>query len=308
MVQNKENSNSISSNIYIEVKNDIYKLLFIPETLDVIPYLYKLHKEDNHKGISSFRKYLFKINIYLEGYTFLTEYVVKNCTTCTGKKISKLKREPSKQIITYYPKQRYIMDLSELPIELIKDSRYLYLFDIIDHFSKFGMSYLIENKEAKTILKTLKNALECNGFPKELGSDKGREFCNNLIENYLKEKNIEFFHGMPYNPHSQGVVERFHKTIKDSLYCIYADNPEDFDIKDSLDIVIKKYNNHIHSSTKYTPNQIFYSEDEKLLKEVLENIKNSFKSRGSLEQNFKEKEKCLLIKKFKIKKNIKKIK
>ena len=32
-VQNKENSNSISSNIYIEVKNDIYKLLFIPETL-----------------------------------------------------------------------------------------------------------------------------------------------------------------------------------------------------------------------------------------------------------------------------------
>ena len=74
---------------------------------------------------------------------------------------------------------------------------------------------------------------------------------------------------MPYNPHSQGVVERFHKTIKDSLYFIYADNPEDFDIKDSLDIVIKKYNNHKHSSTKYTPNQIFYSEDEKLLKEVL---------------------------------------
>ena len=120
MVQNKENSNSISSNIYIEVKNDIYKLLFIPETLDIILYLYKLHKEDNHKGISSFRKYLIKINIYLEGYTFLKEYVVKNCTTCTGKKISRLKRELSKQIITYYPKQRYIMDLSELPIELKK--------------------------------------------------------------------------------------------------------------------------------------------------------------------------------------------
>ena len=104
---------------------------------------------------------------------------------------------------------------------------------------------------------------------------------------------------MPYNPHSQGVVERFHKTIKDSLYCIYADNPEDFKTKESLDIVIKKYNNHIHSSTKYSPNQIFYSEDEKLLKEVLENIKKAFKSRGSLEQNFKENEKCLLNRKFK---------
>ena len=52
------------------------------------------------------------------------------------------------------------------------------------------MSYLLENKEAKTILKNLKMAIECNRFPKELGSDKGKELHNKLIENYLNEKNI----------------------------------------------------------------------------------------------------------------------
>ena len=134
----------------------------------------------------------------------------------------------------------------------------MYLFDLIVHFSKFCLSYLLENKEAKTILKKLKISLECNWFPKEFGSDNGKELHNKSIESNLNEKNIIFLHGMPYNPHSQGEVERFHKTVKDSLYCIYLDNPEEFDIKESLDIVIKKYNNQFYSATKYPPNQFCF--------------------------------------------------
>ena len=213
-------------------------------------------------------------------------------------KIPKLKRESSKQILTFYPKQRYIMDLTELPIELKINNKYNYLFNIIDHFSKFWMCNLIENKEASTIFKSLKNCLECNGFPEEIGSDNRKEFRNN----HLKIKNINYIHGNPYNPHSQGVVERFHKTIKDSLYCMYADNPDSFNIKDCLEIVNKKYNNHIHSTTKFTPNHIFYSKNEELFHEVLANIKKSFKYIGKEFSNFKKNEKCLLNKKFRIKK------
>lgn len=107
---------------------------------------------------------------------------------------------------------------------------------------------------------------------------------------------------MPYNPHSQGVVERFHKTVKDGLYCQYIDDPEKFDIQLNLDILIKKYNNHIHSSTKFTPNEIFYSKNEDLFKTVLSNIKASFNKRENEIINFKDNEKCLMNKKFKIKK------
>ena len=238
----------------------------------------------------------------------MTDYIVKNCVSCSGKNKTKIKREPSKQIITYYPRQRYIMDITELPIELKLSSKYIYLLNIIDHFSKYGMSYLIENKEANTIFEKVKIALECKGFPIEIGSDNGKEFRNNIIENYLKFKKINYIHGMPYNPHSQGVVERFHKTIKDGLYALYCDNPDNFDIKEILDIVIKKYNNHIHSTTKYSPNEIFYSKDEDLFRKVLDNIKNSIKIRGNVYKNFEENEKCLLNKKFKIKKNSKIIK
>ena len=74
----------------------------------------------------------------------------------------------------------------------------------------------------------------------------------------MNENDIKFIHGVPYNPHSQGGVERFHLIIKDLLYSIYADEKKEDNIKDYLEIAIKKNNNHIHSSIKYKPNEIFY--------------------------------------------------
>ena len=46
-------------------------------------------------------------------------------------------------------------------------------------------------------------------------------------------------------------------------------------IKEYLEKALKKYNNHIHSLTKYKPNEIFYSKSNDLFNNVLENIKNS---------------------------------
>ena len=126
-----------------------------------------------------------------------------------------------------------------------------------------------------------------------------------MMELYLKDKKIRLIHGLPYNPHSQGVVEIFHKTIKDYLYSIYSDDKENFDLKQSIDIVIKKYNNHKHRSTQYTPNKIFYSKDEELYSKVLENLKSIFNSVKYEDANFIENEKCLLKCKFRINKYFK---
>ncbi len=60
------------------------------------------------------------------------------------------------------------MDIPEIPSELKANNNYIYLFNIIDHFSKYGISYTIENKEAITIFNKLKLALECNGYPEKI--------------------------------------------------------------------------------------------------------------------------------------------
>ena len=73
---------------------------------------------------------------------------------------------------------------------------------------------------------------------------------------------------MPYNPHSQGVVERYHQTIKDILYNIYDDNKNTLDLKECLDYAVKLYNNHRHSSTLFSPNELFYSKDKNVFETV----------------------------------------
>ena len=73
--------------------------------------------------------------------------------------------------------------------------------------------------------------------------------------------------------------------MKDSLSSLYCDDIESFDIIMALDIVIKKYNNLIHSISKFSLTQIFFSNNENLFKKVLENMKNSFKSINSYNIN-----------------------
>ena len=172
-----------------------------------------------------------------------------------------LVREPSGQIITKYPKQRYVMDLTMLPDELMEINdkiNYIYMFNIIGHFSKYGISFLIGDKTSKSILNKLKIVFDCYEYPQEICSDNGSEFKNGIVENFLNENKIKFIHGRPYNTHSQRVVERYHQTIKDMLYCFISDNENDQDLKESLEIVTKMYNNHKHSSTQFTPNEVFF--------------------------------------------------
>ena len=54
--------------------------------------------------------------------------------------------------------------------------------------------------------------------PKILHTDNDGEFKNKVMENYLKENNIDHITGCPYNPQHQGAVEVFNKTIQDFFY------------------------------------------------------------------------------------------
>ena len=73
----------------------------------------------------------------------------------------------------------------------------------------------MKNKKTETILSAFKQWLTSYLKPKILHLDNGGEFRNKVIENYLKENNIDHITGGPYNPQHQGAVEAFNKTIQD---------------------------------------------------------------------------------------------
>ena len=54
---------------------------------------------------------------------------------------------------------------------------------------------------------------------------------------------------MPYNPHSQGVVERVHRSVITGLICNYL-KKKNYDINKSLIQVLNSYSNVVYSTTK----------------------------------------------------------
>ena len=130
------------------------------------------------------------------------------------KNIEKTKREKSKTILSHGPKDHYLADLWYLFDYLKGHSNYSYVLDIIDHFSKFCNSYLLNTKEKFEIFTHIRNFIELYGKPKYLVTDNGSEFKNHLLKDYCDKNGIKFIHGLPYRPHSQGVVERLQRIIK----------------------------------------------------------------------------------------------
>ena len=79
-------------------------------------------------------------------------------------------------------------DLWELSEELKGKSNYKYILNMIDHFSKFTQSYLLNTKESLEVFSKIRNFIETFGESKYLVTDNGKEFKNKILEQYCKEK------------------------------------------------------------------------------------------------------------------------
>ncbi len=95
-----------------------------------------------------------------------------------------------KQIITKGGKERYIANGWQLHTELANESRYKWVIDIIDHFSKFMVSYPIKDNNTINALNAIKEFCMYVGYPKILQTDNELEYYNNMISNFCLSNNI----------------------------------------------------------------------------------------------------------------------
>ena len=170
----------------------------------------------------------------------------------------------------YYPTNKtkvyFIDDIWSLDILDLKDygpennRGYRYVLVIIDNFSKFGWTVPLKNKNAQTIKDSFENILiKSKRKPNFLEGDRGKEFYNNLIQDFLNKNKIKLYS----RNSSYGAVfaERFNRTIRDLLKKIVFEQGDGNWIG-ILPKITKQYNNRIHSSTKLTPIQASLGKNE----------------------------------------------
>ena len=175
-------------------------------------------------------------------------------------------KPPKKYYATNKTDVYHIDDIWSLDILDLKDygpennRGYRYVLVTIDNFSKYGWTVPLKNKNAQTIKDSFEIILiNSKRSPNLIESDRGKEFYNNIFQDFLNKNNIILYSRNT----SYGAVfaERFNRTIRDLLKKVVFEHG-DANWIDVLPTITKQYNKKVHSSTKLTPIQASLKKNE----------------------------------------------
>ena len=96
-------------------------------------------------------------------------------------------------------------------------------------------------------------------MPSVMHSDQGREFENNLMQELCLLCGAHKTQTTPHHPASDGLVERFNRTLLMMLAMFVGENRDNWD--DLLPAVMMAYRRSVHESTGFSPYRLMFGEE-----------------------------------------------
>jgi transposase InsO family protein len=107
-----------------------------------------------------------------------------------------------------------------------------YLLIAMDYVTKWPEAYAIPNQEAATVAEALvTNFFCCFRVPRELHSDQGRNFQSPLMQEVLQRLGVNKTRTTPLHPQSDGMVERYIKTVEEHMRKVVTSHQRDWDAR-----------------------------------------------------------------------------
>ena len=175
----------------------------------------------------------------------------RTCPACAARKAPTPKgKAPLQSIKAGYPMQMVATDIvGPFPESQAGNS---YILVVADYFTRWTEAYAIPNQEATTVAKKLTDEFFFRFSPPEqLHSDQGRQFESEVIAEMCKLLGVAKTRTTPYHPQSDGLVERFNRTLLSMLAT--AARERLFEWEDHLRRLCMAYNSSVHPTTGYTP-------------------------------------------------------
>ena len=238
---------------------------------NIYQYIKSAHDKTLHSGIKKTYKEVQKLvqNIKLidvETYISLCNY----CQNVKKVKNSKVSRYIVKSpIISKYFNQRVQIDL--IDVKNLQAKNCSYVLNYQDNLTKFCILKPLTDK--KSVKHALIEIFNLFGAPKILHSDNGGEFRNKEILNYLAEfwPDMQIIRGKPYNPRSQGSVERANGQIKKLILAAITHGALNYDMISILHHVQYVKNTLVNRTIGCTPYYAVFGQNV-IIDQKIENI------------------------------------
>jgi transposase InsO family protein len=232
---------------------DTWQLL-VPHSLQK-EILEMLHQQPGagHLGITrTFARV--QARFYWVGYRNSVMQWCQQCQECQARKgPPRAPRGGMQQYIVGAPMERIALDiLGPLP-ESNRGHKYILI--IADYFTRWTEAYPMPNQEAVTVARLLMEEFVCRfGVPRQVHSDQGRQFESGVFQELCRLLRIDKTRTTPYHPQSDGLVERFNKTVEDMLSKYISTDQRDWD--EQLPHIMLAYRSSVHESTGQTPSSM----------------------------------------------------
>ena len=130
----------------------------------------------------------------------------------------------------------------------------------MDYLTKWPEVFATSNQEALTIAKLLaEHIVPRHGVPRKLLSDRGANFLSKLMTELYRLLGIQKVNTTAYHPQTDGLVERFNRTLTDMLAKSAKDNPRNWDKR--LPQVLFAYRTSPQESTELTPFMLLHGRE-----------------------------------------------
>lgn len=177
--------------------------------------------------------------------------VISECFKCQQYSEAKKGFVPAKSITAREPWQHIQFDLKgPMP------GMYKYLLVIVDVFSGYVVLEPLVRKDAPSIVTALFRTFMKFGVPLILQSDNETSFRSELMLQMETKLGVKRRFITPFNPRSDGKVERTIKTIADTMYKTLSAHKEVWERY--IDVIMFYHNNRVQRITKTSPFVMMY--------------------------------------------------
>ena len=227
--------------------------------------LHEFHDKASHPGVIHLYDML-QIKFWWPGLLKDVYKYVQKCTQCQVNKNEKDKTLPRPMTVPTRPWSHIAIDhIGPFPQS---NNGNTYILVIVDRFTRYAEGVPVTDTSATSSAEVIIKHIVCRyGMFDVMLSDRGSGFLSEVFTGLMRMLGAEQKKTTAHHPQSNGLVERFNKTLKKMLKRWVNQQHSDWDVL--LPFALFAYNTSMHSTVKQTPYYLNFARQARTITDVI---------------------------------------